>query len=211
MKKCNICHKTLSVDRFGRHPETTDRLKGGCNTCLTSRTKKYKKSKLGLPARMYSHQKTNSKRRGMEAPNYSLKELRAWLYEQSLFDELYNAWKCSGFSQDLSPSCDRINDKLPYSLDNITLMTWRENRSKGHKMVRTTELHNPTLFHGGHRSVEKWSKDKKTILDIYISQSEASRQNPGVGQGNISKVCKNLLKSTGGFHWKYTGYTKETK
>lgn len=211
MKKCKKCLLTISLNCFGKHPENSDGLKGKCKKCVLEDDKEYKKSKSGLPKRMYDNQKTNSKRRGMPPPSYSNAELRAWLVSQPLYDDLYENWKNSGYSRDLTPSCDRVNDKLPYSLSNITLMTLEENVSKGHRMVRTTEIHNPTMLNGGHRSVEKWSKDQKTILDVYISQAEAARQNPHIQQANISKVCKKLLKSTGGFHWKFTGHTEGTK
>lgn len=209
MKTCKSCKKLLTESFFGKHPETYDGLKSACKRCLTKESNRYKKTKKGLPARMFNNQKVNSKRRGMPAPNYSIKEFRDWLNSQPLFDELYKNWSESGFSRVLAPSCDRIDDALPYSLDNITLMTWKENKAKGHLMVRNKELYNPTLLNGGHCAVEKWTEDKKTLLKTYISQSEAVRDNKGVQQANISRVCKGQLNKTGGFHWKYAGSTTE--
>ena len=208
MKKCKMCCLSLSVSCFGKHPENADGLKGKCKNCLTKMSNAYKKTKSGLPARMYENQKTNSKRRRMSPPAYTIEELRKWLTEQTLFDILYENWKESGYVRTLVPSCDRIDDRLPYTLENIVLMTWAENKDKGHKMTRSTQVYNPTLLNGGHSSVEKWSKDKKLLLDVYISQAEAARQNPGLYQANINMVCTGKLKSSGGFFWKYIGHTK---
>lgn len=36
---------------------------------------------------------------------------------------------------------------------------------------------------------------------IYASQSAASRDT-GVSQSSISKACKGILKTAGGYHWK---------
>lgn len=166
-------------------------------------------SKFTLVSRIIGNQRANSKRRGHVPPTYNIKELREWLYDKIEYHILYDKWKKSGYQRGLSPSCDRINNDLPYTLNNIVLTTWDENKQRGHLDVRSKKVKNPTLLNGGHCAVEKWSRDRQTLLHTYISQSEAVRDNPGVFQGNISKVCKGELNHTGGFHWKFSGNTKE--
>ena len=160
-----------------------------------------KPSKFTLPGKIIGRQRANSKRRKHNLPNYSVKELRDWLYDQTLYHILFNKWVASGYKKELAPSCDRKDDTLPYTLDNIQLMTWAENKSKGHMMVRSNELHNPTLLNGGHRAVRKYSLTGR-YLHTYISQQEAARDT-NVKQGNIHKACNNEIRYTGNFLWRF--------
>lgn len=88
------------------------------------------RSKKGLPAKIYARQKASSKHRRQPQPNYTLTEFRYWMYLQDDFEKLYNDWIESGYAKSLTPSVDRINNSLPYTLDNIRLMTWKENHDK---------------------------------------------------------------------------------
>lgn len=38
--------------------------------------------------------------------------------------------------------------------------------------------------------------------EIFCSQKDAAKAY-GLDQGNISKVCRGLLKTCGGYHWKF--------
>jgi hypothetical protein len=201
MKKCKTCKKVLPYDKYGKHSETADGYKGSCNVCLRVVTNEYKRSKSGLPARIYNNQKVNSKRRGHPAPDYGVKELRAWLTAQPLFHTLYAAWEASGYERDLVPSCDRKDDSKPYTLSNLTLMTWKENKAKGHQGTRDGSIYNPTLLGGGHKEVTRVDKVTGECV-TFISQSEAARCTPGVYQGNIAKVIQGKIKSTGGYLWR---------
>lgn len=208
MKICKECNELLPLTKFGKKSSNKDGYKAVCHVCYRDINNEYKRSKTGLPTRIFNNQKVNSKRRNMAAPSYSVKELREWLLKQKNFEVLYEAWRNSGFDRELVPSCDRIDDNLPYTLENITLTTGEKNKQKAHQMVRDNKLKNPTLLNGGHRPVEKWTKDGSELLKTYPSQAEAVRQNPSIHQANIQKVCAGKIKSTGGFHWKYVGHTK---
>jgi hypothetical protein len=76
---------------------------------------------------MYYNQKKNAKARNYALPNYSMVELREWVYSQPNFNELYDNWVKSGFDKNLSPSCDRLDDYKPYSFDNLQIVTWKQN------------------------------------------------------------------------------------
>ena len=70
------------------------------------------------------------KNRGHKPPEYSFEQFYNWLINQQKFEKLYNDWIASGCENNLKPSVDRPNDYKGYSLNNIQLMTWRENKEK---------------------------------------------------------------------------------
>jgi len=156
---------------------------------------KYNHSKKGLISNIYQSQKTLSIKRGMGLPKYTKAELIKWMFNNNNFHKLYNDWVLSNYNRWKTPSCDRINDYMGYSFDNIKLGTWKENFDKGH-LYRKTGLNN---------------KQNKSVLQInftgnliakYYSAAQASRKNK-FSQGNISMVCRGERKSAYGFIWKY--------
>ncbi|AUR82539.1 hypothetical protein NVP1152O_057 [Vibrio phage 1.152.O._10N.222.46.E1] len=89
---------------------------------------------------------------------------------------MYKAWEASGWDSNLRPSVDRKDDFATYSLDNIQLSTWAENRERSQKEIcskRLTKLRKPLIING----VE------------YVSQREASRQ-LNIPQSTISRLVK---------------------
>lgn len=52
------------------------------------------------------------------------------------------------------------------------------------------------------RKVSKYTLDGE-LIETYPSLAEAARQTMGVYHTNITKCCQGILKSTGGFKWKY--------
>jgi len=134
MKQCTLCKITSS--NFGPHTKTKDKLQSCCGDCRKKYYARYFKTKEGLIAYIYSHQRSNSRKRGHPEPNYSLQELRNWMLSQSIYHELYDNWRTSGYENGLSPSCDRKNASKGYTFKNLQLMTWGENKIKGRKEKR---------------------------------------------------------------------------
>lgn len=100
----------------------------------TIKYNKYNRTPMGLVSKWIRSQRNTYRQRESRAgmyPNYSLQELRAWALEQPKFMELFDKWVESGYNRDLVPSVDRKDPTKGYTLDNIQLMTWRENREKG--------------------------------------------------------------------------------
>jgi hypothetical protein len=209
IKICKNCNTEKSDFRPKKH--RLDGFSANCRDCDKQLGTAYKRTKIGIIGRMYGNQKVNSKRRCHPAPSYSLTEFRNFLLDSDLFHKQYKVWVESEYDRLEAPSVDREDDNLPYSFNNIQVMSWRENKAKGHKAVSDGTVKNSTLLNGGHRPVEKWTRDGTTIIDTYPSQSEAVRQNPSIHQANIQKVCAGKIKSTGGFHWKYVGATTTMK
>lgn len=94
-------------------------------------TTKWRRSPNGFLKDAYRTQREVSRRKGYIQPNYSFKELKDWTAASEKFSDLFSAWKDSGYDKELKPSFDRINPLLPYSLDNLQVLTWRENYMKG--------------------------------------------------------------------------------
>ena len=155
---------------------------------------KYKKTKKGVISVIYSSQILNSKKRGHNPPDYTKLEFSNWVYDQSDFEKLYKKWVKSNYRKELKPSVDRLNDYEGYSMDNIQLMTWGENKAKGHR-DRKQGINNK-------RSVKVIQIDKKgDFVREWYSMMEAERE--GFDSGHISKCCKNQRKTHGGYTWEY--------
>lgn len=160
-----------------------------------ARGERHRRSKKGIVTTIYGSQKKSSKRRGHPLPNYTLKELRDWMHSQPDFDILYKEWVKSGFDSKKKPSCDRIDDYAPYTIDNIRLVTWEENNNRNYE----------NKING------KNTKQSKSVLQLtlegivvgeYHSIHHAWRET-GSHYSNISACCHGRLEKTGGFIWRF--------
>lgn len=195
IKACVCCNESKPVNMFYRHKLTKDLLRTECKECSKNKTAAYCKTKTGLIRRIYSHQNQSSVKRGHSLPNYTKKELELWLNCCPQFDLIYRLWVCSGYEKDKAPSVDRLDDCLSYSLDNIQVVTWLENRSRFYDDVKNG-INKKRL-----RPVNQLSKDGELVANFY-SNAQASRDT-GIGQGCIGACCKGARRSAGGFKWSY--------
>ena len=152
------------------------------------------RTKEGLISKIYATQKQSSKRRNHELPSYTKKEFSEWMYKQENFNKIYEEWKYKDYKKDLVPSVDRIDDYKGYSLDNIKLVTFRENYKKSHE-DRKKGINNKQS-----KIVLQYDLKGNFIKEWY-SISEAERN--GFNRGAISRCCKNFLKKHRGYIWKY--------
>lgn len=77
-------------------------------------------------ASLWAGMKQRSKRRGHPMPNFTRKEFVDWLWSSGLGD--YHAdYVASEFDKWKKPSVDRLDNSKPYTLDNIRLVTWKDN------------------------------------------------------------------------------------
>ena len=131
----------------------------------------------------------------MPAPNYSLSELEQWVRSQDTFFSLAKAWKESNFNKWLKPSCDRVDNNLPYTFANMQLMTTKENCDKYcNEVVNGTADKNLKAVH--QFSVEG------TFIAAYHSINEACRQT-ACSPGNLLRCCRGEYKTSKGYVWRY--------
>jgi len=153
-----------------------------------------RKTKIGLVSRIYDSQKTRCKKKGFEMPTYSISELRKYIFSCENFDNLHEKWKKSGYKRNLKPSIDRIDDNKSYTLDNIQLMSWEDNRKKSFL----------DIMNGNNRktSIAIVRIDNEGNCKDYYSTKQACRENDA-NCGAIWAVCNNRKKTHKGFIWKY--------
>ena len=159
----------------------------------------YSRTKKGVITQIYGSRKSHSKLRGHRQPEYTKKELSEWLFSQELFHKLHNEWKMSGYKKELKPSVDRKYNNIHYCMNNIQLMTWKENKLKGHTDSKTNKLSTGNKK----RAVSQFNKEGVWLQD-FISTREAGRST-NTAPGDIISVCKGKQSTAGGFTWCYAG------
>ena len=151
-----------------------------------------------LVKKIYIAQRSTSILRGYNPPEYSLYELRHWMLSQNNFFILYKDWLNSGNETSLIPSIDRLNDYTGYSIDNIRLTTWGENRSKLFRDKRSGKNNKVS------KAVIQLDMDGNEVNRFY-SLSQASRALIGKDNGGskIGEVCSGKRKTMYGYKWKF--------
>lgn len=194
-KICTECNISKKLSDFNNHKKTKDGKTEKCKKCISGISMEYRRSVRGIASKIYNSQKKASIARGHKSPNYTLEDLRTWLYTQKKFDELYLNWVKSEYKKDFTPSVDRIDDYKSYTLDNIQLMTFRENLDKASSDIKNGV--NNKLS----KAVIQYSMDNVFIKEFY-SLHEAERQT-GIDCRYISRVCLGKKNSTCGFKWSF--------
>ena len=191
MKTCFYCKQTLPRGAFNKQSQSIDGLQRQCRVCLQEYQRKY----LVKLRSMYRSQKANSKHRNHPTPNYTWLEFYEWA-ESSGYAAIHTVWVKSGFEKRSAPSTDRIDNDLPYTLNNLQLVTWGDNHDKAGK-----DRKSGVLF-CNHTPVTQYTLSGDFVA-TYHSQHEAHRVT-GIPHGNIGNVCrKNGALTAGGFKWEY--------
>jgi len=160
---------------------------------LYKKTKK--RSKHQLVTDLYRNQLVSARRRSMDKPNYTNKQLQKWVNSQPLFQTLYNNWIESECTTKFVPSIDRIDDSVSYTLTNIVLMTWEDNLKKSWSDRRNGVNNKVSMSIVG----EQISSGIKVE---FPSISSAARYLK-VNKGQIHHCINGRQKQTGGYTWKY--------
>jgi len=161
----------------------------------------YFKTKKGLIRKIFHHLKRNSIKRNHKLPNFTYEELFAWIINQNNFNSIYNEWVESNYNKSYVPSIDRIDNNLPYTFDNIQLVTFKQNCLNANNDIKYKKLYNSGLLNNGHRKICQYDLSGNKIEE-FISLSEASRV-LNIDHREISRCClnkKNLYKK---FFWCY--------
>lgn len=198
-KVCTKCNNAVNCTEYHRRSKSPDGLSTVCKACAKSNKLLVKRSEKGLVASIYSDQKSHSRVRGNPQPTYSSTDLLHWVYLQDNFKALYAAWVASSYDKWCRPSVDRLRDSEGYSLDNIRLVSWKENNIQSHKDKLS-----------GENKIDSKVVYQYTLSGEYVtsyhSMSEASRV-IGIGNSALS-VSISKCTSAGGFQWRYTKYAE---
>jgi hypothetical protein len=204
MKTCSKCKEIKLVSEFQKDKSTSSGLRSSCKTCSYKATIEWNRSPEGVACRLWHKHNARSKTRDHEKPNYS----REWLFDFVLnhpnFEKLYAAWVASDYDKYLSPSVDRINDRIGYTKENIRLVTFGENMEHAWDAGRKKEFDNSGWGNGAcgeHRAVVQLTMSGDLVAE-YISVSEACRA-VGAQDSKISMACSGKRKSHAGFRWAY--------
>ena len=131
-KICTQCGEEKTIADFYKRKASADGLQPCCQVCEKAYSIAYGHTQDGLITEMYGSQRSSSKQRNHNCPEYSKAELALWVFSQRNFKELYRNWADSEYKTLLKPSCDRLDDYKPYALDNLRLITWQQNNAKSH-------------------------------------------------------------------------------
>ena len=200
MKKCLRCEIAFDTDLFHsridkRGISPTIRYQSVCKECNKLVCKERRHSTKGLITDIYSGQKLSAKVRKMHQPAYSREDLEQWLTNQPNFKHLLAEWIKSNYDRWRKPSCDRKDDYKSYTLDNIQLMTWKENATK-YCSDSFNGINNKQA-----RPVRQLTLDNKEIA-VFHSIQFASRET-GCAAGNLLRCCQGVYETSKGFKWEY--------
>jgi len=196
MKKCKKCYKVKPLTDFGNSKLGKLGKKSKCSVCLNLEGKERSRTVNGLIANIYSTQQSRSKLKDAPALHYTQDELSVFMKTQEEFASMFIFWEESGYDKFRRPSIDRVDDHLNYSLDNIQLLTWRENLDKA---CRDRLQGNNTKKL---KSIRVYDINGKYIEDVYSVAETARRYNTHTT--NIHECAVGNKGMFNGYIFRYT-------
>lgn len=191
MKICSKCGIEKDSSSFSKG-------RAKCKSCTVETSRVYQRTLRGLVNKIYQNQIASSSTRGLPPPSYTRDELYNWMIDKGLMG-LWQNWVDAEYDKWLSPSIDRIDNSLGYSLKNIQLITWKDNLDRQKAQNRSGEL-----LHTHSKAVVQYTKDGN-YLKMYPSAAIAAREMTGHNRNisNITNVCSGKNKSAYGYKWKF--------
>lgn len=152
---------------------------------------KYRRSKKGVLTNIFQHMKARSKKYG-----YKLGITLEYLHDRFLtdikFNSIYNRWKRNGYKYYDKPSIDRKDAFGGYTKDNIQVMTWRQNRTKGDVEVAMKKWKAINCFDLQGNQVAQFQSIKDAVEKL------------GLHQGLVSAVLLGDRTHTAGYKFEYS-------
>lgn len=199
LKTCTKCDITKELDQFPKQAKQRDGHNSQCKVCSVKATQARQKTLEGLVKKIFHNQRMTTSKMGRSLPTYTEKELFNWMMASG-YEALWSAWVNSGYDRWYSPSIDRKDNTKSYSLDNIQLLTWRENLDNQKKDNIAGRY-----LHSGSKAVDQLSLDG-TFIRTYPSIAIAMRDIAGHRKGvsNITSVCTGKWYSAYGYKWRFS-------
>lgn len=165
---------------------------------------KRKREKGGWVTKTYGNMRSRNKRKFGADLDFTKDEFTEWLDDNyhDKFNSLFQKYVDNDCDKSLAPSIDRLDDYSPYSLDNIQLITWRENNEKGRESTKNKKQCGDMAKKVWSKKVAQYTLDGQ-LVSVFSSVREAERKLGFVDSSTISKVCRGVKHTHKGFVWKY--------
>ena len=152
---------------------------------LLENTRRWRKTKKGVLTNMYDHMRRRHK------VFFSLQEFHNMFLNDKKFNRLYEEWVKSNYNKQLKPSIDRIDCRKPYTVRNIHMITWAENRFKQAKLDGKRGRKPPVLQLLGDKVIARFQSQRDVIKKL------------GINQGNLSMVLNGRRRTVNGYRFVY--------
>lgn len=164
----------------------------------SAQTKAYRRTPGGLITLIYANQKMTSTKAGRDLPTYTKQELLTWMQSQPNFKQIWDDWVSSEYQKELSPSVDRKDNTLSYTLDNIQLVTWRQNLLN-QKHQQKTGVYICKVA----KAVDQLSLDGTYIQTHPSLQMAARSLGKKSSPSNIAGTCAGKFMKAYGYKWQW--------
>lgn len=140
-----------------------------CKPCIVIRNREYYRTEKGFITNAFNSCKRNSAARGHVPPNFTKEELGNWLRKANLVQMLAD-WQQANWNPHLKPSIDRFDSNLPYTFDNMRLLTWAQNNAEAYEERKTRRSTKQSV------KVVQYTLTGEFVAS-YISIAQAARDN----------------------------------
>ena len=153
---------------------------------------------LNYARRKLSNIKQRARRSNFENIKFTNIEFLEWIMNQDNYESLYLNYINNNKDVNFAPSVDRHDDYETYSIDNIRLTTWKENKDK----------------YNSDRIIGKNTKQSKPVIGVKVDgekirfhSSHYASQQTGVVRSSINRSChtnrkfKKLKSRSGEYYW----------